>query len=132
MTGDHRQRSGQQPRPKDPAHLQVRQSVLERAHARSRPTGFASPEIAVHGNPVPIWFAALLATNCQAKGKDAGRDINWNCVSGRALYTNRGAEEEVIEPLGVCLQVGQTIAVSWTPGDTTYTVEVFRQLNCVA
>ena len=128
MTGDHRQ----QPRPKDSAHLQVRRPILGRAPAGSRPTTFASNEIAAHGDPVPIWFAALLATQCQAKGKDAGRDINWNCVSGRALYTNRGVEEEVIEPLGVCLQVDHTIAVSWTPGDTTYTVEVFRQLDCVA
>jgi hypothetical protein len=75
---------------------------------------------------VPIWFSALLATPCRAKGDGSGHLVRWNCVSGRALYTNDGAKTQQIEPLGVSLQSGQTLAVSWTPGDTAYTLEVIR------
>ena len=119
------------PKPEEPVgRLQVRQPIL----IAGRPAGFARTEMPSHGDPNPIWFAALIATHCQARAKGEGedRDVSWACISGRAVYTNRSAEEEIIEPLGVCLQVGHTIAVSWTPGDTTYTVEVFGQLDCVA
>lgn len=92
----------------------------------------AGPEVQSPATPVPIWFAALMATQCQAKANGEDRDVRWDCVSGRAVYTNRGPEMEVIEPLGVCLQGGHTLAVSWIPGETAYTVEVFRQFGCVA
>jgi len=92
----------------------------------------SAAEIQAPGPPLPIWFSALLATQCRARGKSEHRDVRWNCVSGRAVYTNAGAEEERIEPLGVSLQGGHSVAVSWMPGETAYTVEVFRQLDCVA
>jgi len=92
----------------------------------------ATPAVQIPATPLPIWFAALLATHCQAKAGGEGRDVRWHCVSGRAVYTNDGVEAETIEPLGVCLQVGHTVAVSWTPGETAYTVEVFRGFDCVA
>lgn len=74
--------------------------------------------------PLPIWLAVLLATSCEAQSNSRNHTIRWNHISGRATYTNAGGEEERIEPLGVRLSRGQTLAVSWMPGDTTYTLEV--------
>lgn len=74
--------------------------------------------------PLPIWLAVLLATSCEAQSSSRNHAIRWNHISGRATYTNAGGEEERIEPLGVRLSRGQTLAVSWMPGDTTYTLEV--------
>ncbi|MBZ5623219.1 MAG: hypothetical protein LAQ69_31535 [Acidobacteriia bacterium] len=79
--------------------------------------------------PVPIWLAALLATRCQAIGKDEDHAVRWICVSGRALYTNAGAHTEWIDPLGVSLERGHTVAVYWAPGESAYRVEVCRQYN---
>lgn len=79
--------------------------------------------------PVPVWLAVLLATRCQARGSGEAHDVRWNCSSGRALYTNAKAHAERIEPLGVILAEGHTLAVCWTPGETTYSMEVFRQYN---
>ena len=92
----------------------------------------APPEIQAPPVGLPIWFAALIATHCHAKANGQGRAIRWNCVSGRAVYTNQGVEVEEIEPLGIHLQGGQTVVVWWTPGETAYTVEVIRRLDCVA
>ncbi len=75
----------------------------------------------------PIWFAALIASACLAEGNGARHTIRWNCVSGRAVYTNRGREAERIEPLGVRLLGGETLAVYWIPGETSYTLEVYGQ-----
>ncbi|HTX37947.1 MAG TPA: hypothetical protein VME43_23115 [Bryobacteraceae bacterium] len=93
--------------------------------------GSTNAEIQSPSAPIPIWFAALLASRCQAKAGGQDRDVRWDCISGWAVYTNRGAETETIEPLGVCLEGGHTVAVSWIPGETAYTVEVFRQFDCV-
>ena len=79
------------------------------------------------GDPLPIWLAALAAARCQANGNGEDHAVRWSCVSGRALYTNAGADAELIQPLGVRLQGGQTLAVYWLPGQTAYTVEVYRQ-----
>jgi hypothetical protein len=43
------------------------------------------------------------------------------------VYTNAGHEDERIEPLGVRLTGGQTLAVSWMPGETAYTFEVYGE-----
>jgi hypothetical protein len=94
--------------------------------------GSSSAAIQPPASAVPIWFAALLAAQCQAKAQGEDRDVSWHCISGRAVYTNRGMEEETIEPLGVRLQGGHSVAVSWGAGETSYTVEIFRQLDCVA
>ena len=72
----------------------------------------------------PIWLAALMATRCQAEGDGEYHAVGWDCVSGRALYTNSGAGTERIEPLGVSLQRGETLEVYWRPGETAYTMEV--------
>jgi hypothetical protein len=79
------------------------------------------------GDPLPVWLAALVAARCRVNGNGKGHAVRWSCVSGRAIYTNAGAGAEWIQPLGVRLQRGQTLAVYWLPGDTAYTVEVFRQ-----
>ena len=78
-------------------------------------------------SPLPIWLAALLAARCQVNRDGEEHAIRWSCVSGRALYTNAGANAELIRPLGVHLQGGHTLAVCWLPGETDYTVKVYRQ-----
>ena len=78
----------------------------------------------LHRETTPIWMAALMATRCRAQGRGEGAAVRWNQVSGKALYTNSGADPQMILPLGIVLRGGQTVAVSWTPGDTAYTVEV--------
>jgi hypothetical protein len=77
--------------------------------------------------PTPIWLAALVAARCSADDGCEGHSVCWNCASGRAVYTNGGANAVRIEPLGVSLQTGQTLAVSWMPGETAYTMEVYGQ-----
>ena len=72
----------------------------------------------------PIWLAALFAAPCRATNGIEGHAVIWNCLSGRAVYTNAGAHAEHIEPLGISLQQGQTLAVYWIPGETAYTMEV--------
>jgi hypothetical protein len=69
----------------------------------------------------------LAAARCQVNGNGEDHAVRWSCVSGRALYTNAGADAELIRPLGVRLQRGQTLAVYWLPGESAYTVEVYRQ-----
>lgn len=77
--------------------------------------------------PAPIWLAALVATRCLASGGGEHHPVRWSCVSGRAVYTNAGADPELIQPLGVRLQGGHTLAVCWMPGETTYTLEVYLE-----
>lgn len=89
----------------------------------------SSGEMQPVSEPVPIWLAALLAAPCQAAGNGEDHAVRWNCASGRALYTNGGAHTERIEPLGVTLKEGHTLAVCWAPGETTYSLEVFRQYD---
>jgi hypothetical protein len=84
------------------------------------------------GEPVPIWLAVLFATSCKAQRDGENHVVRWNWVSGRALYTNAGRDAEHIEPLGVSLLGGHTMAVYWIPGDTAYTVEVYRQKELCA
>jgi hypothetical protein len=78
---------------------------------------------------VPIWFAALIGAHCKALVNGHPHAVCWNRVSGRAQYTNFGPDMELIEPLGIRLYGGHTLAVSWAPGQTTYTMEVFRALD---
>lgn len=85
------------------------------------------PEAHEPAKNCPIWFAVLMASACLAEANGQNRAIRWDCVSGRAVYTNRGRDAERIEPLGVSLMGGQTLAVYWLPGETAYTVEVYRQ-----
>jgi hypothetical protein len=77
--------------------------------------------------PLPIWLAVLLAAECQARGNGTDHHVRWDCVAGRAVYTNYGRDAEHIEPLGVSLSVGETLAVYWIPGETAYTMEVYSQ-----
>ncbi len=76
-------------------------------------------------SPAPIWLAALSAATRRARGNGDAETVRWNCVSGRAFYTNAGASVETIHPLGVRLEGGQTLAVWWMPGDTGYTMQVY-------
>jgi hypothetical protein len=73
-----------------------------------------------HNDHPPVWFAVLTAAECRAIGNGEPRHVRFDWVAGRALYTNTGA-------LGVQVQSGHTLAVFWTPNDTTYSTEVFLQ-----
>jgi hypothetical protein len=83
----------------------------------------------VGAEALPIWFAALIASSCQARTNGQDHAVSWNCESGRALYRNDGTEPELIHPFGVCLLGGHTLSVTWFPGETEYTFEVFRNLE---
>lgn len=78
------------------------------------------------GETIPVWLAALIAASCKAAVNDTHRAIEWSCFAGRALYTNKSRGAELIQPLGIHLDQGHTLAVSWTPGQTEYTFEVLR------
>lgn len=95
------------------------------------PSGAAGPKVSYprpdRGEAVPIWLAVLMATSCQAQVNGENHDVRWDCVAGRAVYKNSGRTAERIEPLGVSLLGGQTLAVTWIPGATAYTLEVFGQ-----
>jgi hypothetical protein len=86
---------------------------LERRHTESG-----------NSEPLPIWMAALLLSGCRARGSGGECDIVWQCASGRAVYTNGSMETQLIEPFGIAVPVGETIVVSWLPGETEYTVAV--------
>jgi hypothetical protein len=90
------------------------------------------PEVNRSHEPVPIWLAVLEATPCEAKRNGEHHAVRWRWDSGRAVYTNAGEEAEHIEPLGVRLKGGHTMAVYWMPGETAYTVEVYRQKELCA
>ena len=98
----------------------------------SGPVRTPLPEASRPGEPVPIWLAVLHATSCKAKRNGENHTVRWEWVSGRAIYTNAGMDVERIEPLGVSLMAGHTVAVSWMPGETAYTVEVYRQTELCA
>ena len=101
----------------------TRTVFVRRSVGRSGELGCQRPA----GDPLPIWLAALAAARCRANGSGEDHAVRWSCVSGRAQYTNASADAEWIQPLGVRLQGGQTLAVYWLPGETDYTVEVYRQ-----
>jgi len=105
----------------------VRIEELESRNMRSQGIDGRGREGRKTDEAVPIWLAVLLAASCQAKSDSRNHAIRWNRMSGRATYTNAGSEDEHIEPLGVRLSRGETLAVSWMPGDTEYTFEVYEQ-----
>ena len=97
------------------------------SHARSSAAPIAShrADMGGVGEPLPIWLAVLMAASCRARSNSTHHAVRWHHSSGRAIYTNAGSEDERIEPLGVRLTGGQTLAVSWMPGETAYTLEVY-------
>ena len=96
-------------------------------HSGAGPVKTPLPVASRPGEPVPIWLSALMAVSCSARRDGEQHSVRWSCVAGRATYTNPGGEAERIEPLGVSLMGGHTMAVYWNPGETAYTVEVYRQ-----
>jgi len=101
-------------------------------HSGARPFRTALPEASRPGDPAPIWLSVLCAISCEAQKNGETRSVPWKLVSGRALYTNSSRDAERIEPLGVSLLAGHTMAVYWMPGDTAYTVEVYRHRELCA
>ena len=106
----------------------TREPLAQRSPAMScRPISSVLEARTAASEPAPIWFAALAATRCQATGNGEDRSVRFEYVAGRALYTNASKHTENIDPLGVSLLGGQTLAVYWVPGETAYTMEVYRQ-----
>jgi hypothetical protein len=101
-------------------------------HTGAGPIRTPLPIASRPGEPIPIWLAALLASSCEVERNGENHAVRWDLVSGRALYTNAGRDAEHIEPLGVSLMGGHTMAVYWMPGETAYTVEVYRQAELCA
>lgn len=95
--------------------------------AGCRPIASALEPRLATSNAAPIWFAALAATRCLATGGGEDRSVRFEYIAGRALYTNNSATAESIDPLGVTLEGGHTLAVYWIPGETAYTLEVYGQ-----
>ena len=91
---------------------------------RSRCAHAGSGGTAARRGAAPVWLAALSAATCRTTGSGEAQAMRWDCVSGRAVYTNAGADIETIQPLGVRLEGGQTLSVCWAPGDTGYTLEI--------
>lgn len=119
----------------EPDRGDQRTEVRAMPPASNQLAGFASISSSVLPSSMaefPIWFAALLAVPCQARANGRDRAVLWDCVADRALYTNHGADLETIEPFGVQLQGGQTVAVSWQPGESAYRVEVFPRFDYTA
>jgi hypothetical protein len=79
-----------------------------------------------HTAGAPIWLAALAATGCEAISARGCHAVGWQWSGGRAIYTNASAHPEWIQPLGVTLDGGQTLSVTWIPGETEYTLDVDR------
>ncbi len=101
----------------------IRQSLPRSGNCRP---ATKAAERRITAEPAPIWLAALLATGCEASANGSNHAVRWDCASGRAMYTNHSAEAEMILPLGVRLQCGDTLAVTWMPGETAYTLEVYK------
>jgi len=102
------------------AHNAASQNSISFSHSTK-----ALRETPSAGDPAPVWLAALVAAGCQARSFGLNHKIDWHAVSGRAIYTNFGRHPESIEPLGVSLPAGDTVAVHWAPGETEYTIEVY-------
>ncbi len=91
-----------------------------------------APHADILPGPIPVWLAALMAARCLATANGEERAVRWSHVRGRAVYTNAGADTEMIQPLGIRLEGGHTVVVSWMPGETTYCVEVHRRYELCA
>jgi hypothetical protein len=112
-----------------PAELPVARRAMNTGTVANRT---ALPEASRPSHGIPIWLAALLATSCHARRNGERHTVRWTWASGRALYTNPGRDAEHIEPLGVSLLGGHTMAVCWMPGETAYTVEVYEPTELCA
>lgn len=121
------------PGPERPAlRARARRGLIPAGNHLAGMASPAAPAVQSPTEPMPVWFAALTAVHCRARSEGQDRAVLWDCVAGRALYTNHGPSAEIIEPLGVPLRRGDTVAVSWMPGETAYRVEVIGSLDYVA
>jgi hypothetical protein len=128
MNGTRRMTDSVDVRLRRPVAVRTRETAGQRTPpAACRPIASALEARPATSGAAPIWFAALAATRCQASGSGEGRSVSFEYVAGRAWYTNTSATAESIDPLGVTLQGGHTLAVYWIPGETAYTLEVFGQ-----
>jgi hypothetical protein len=84
------------------------------------------------GDPLPIWMAALVASECKVHSPHGVREVDWHCLSDHALYTNRDFEPEILLPFGLAVAGGETVVVTWLPGDTGYTVRLERRKSAAA
>jgi hypothetical protein len=103
----------------------IRQALVH-GGAVCRPSIKAAQSARTISGAAPVWLAVLAAARCQAVANGRNRVIRWDWALGRALYTNRSATTEFIRPMGVQLQAGETLAVSWMAGETAYKLEIFN------
>jgi hypothetical protein len=108
-------------------HATTGGAAVRIGEAGLRRVGAVSAAFQVAPSRAPIWLAALNAASCQATRGGENHEVRWSCAADRALYTNSGADTETIHPLGVRLEGGETLAVYWMPGETGYTMEVYRR-----
>jgi hypothetical protein len=69
-------------------------------------------------------MAVLVATGCRAVSNAGEQAIQWESAGGRAVYTNTSADTQLIQPLGVSLQAGHTLAIHWAYGDSAYAMKI--------
>ena len=70
----------------------------------------------------PVWFSVLFAAGCVARGLSSSQPIAWSFDGQQAFYTNANAEPVVVAPLGIPLDPGETLAVLWERGETSYSL----------
>ena len=110
-------------------------SYLETVFAGGGPQiSYISPDGA-RCRPLP-WLrsqsgsAVLEATSARPNDANTTRTVEMG--SGTRRLLNAGEDPEHIEPLGVRLKGGHTMAVYWMPGETAYAVEPYRQKELCA
>jgi len=72
-----------------------------------------------------IWSAALSAVGCVATGTGgSSQPIEWQPARNCLKYTAKRAV--IVEPFGISLKPGETLAVRWKPGDTGYSMMLLQ------
>jgi CheY-like chemotaxis protein len=69
-----------------------------------------------------IWSSALVAAGCTAVRAGGREPVDWRITSDQARYT--AGEAVVVEPFGIALSPGDSLNVTWHPGNTGYSIAV--------
>ena len=70
----------------------------------------------------PVWLAALYAAGCVAEGLRLTELVAWSFDGAQALYANSSSDTVVVSPLNMRVEPGQSLAVSWERGATSYSL----------
>src|SRR5256885_6228715 len=92
------------------------QSAFKNRTVRNQSAGglrlFGDNEGSTEYGRLPIWMAALIKSDCRATAPGSDCNVLWLCIDGRAQYTNDAGDALLIEPLGIHLESGHTLAAS--------------------